>query len=371
MKARSSNYYLIGSLAAIIFLGILILASVSFVFSQEKFGYTTYFLFHQIGFGLIPGLILGYFVFKTPLSFFKKWAFVIFIINLIILGLVFIPKIGLQTGGASRWINLGQFSFQPAEFLKFSFIIYLAAWLPNFTKTLTSRQGKSKNVNSMFAALLVIMGALGLLLIFQPNVGTLGIIFTTALLMYFGSGTPLLHTALMILMGFGLLLGLIKIAPYRMSRFLVFLNPDIDPLGIGYQLKQSLIAVGSGGILGLGIGYSRQKFGFLPQSIGDSIFSIFAEEAGFIGAIFLIFLFLLFAWQGFKVLKNVSDKFSQLAALGIVSWICIQAFVNIGTMIGILPLTGIPLPFISYGGSHLMAELIGAGLLLNIAKNTN
>lgn len=368
MRTHSPDYPLIGGLVILISLGILILVSVSAVLSQEKFGYPTYFWFHQIIYGLFPGLILAFILFKIPLPFFKKWAFALFIINLIILGLVFIPKIGVQIGGASRWINLGSFSFQPAEFLKISFILYLAAWLSNPTKVSTSRQKKSKKINVMLGAFLVIIGILSLFLIFQPNVGTLGIIFATALLMYFGSGTPIWHTIFVILTGIGLLLLLIRIAPYRLSRFLVFLNPEIDPLGKGYQIKQALIAVGSGGILGLGLGLSRQKFGFLPQSIGDSIFAIFAEEGGFVGAAILIFLFLFFIWRGFKILKNAPDKFSQLTALGIVSWISLQAFVNMGSMIGILPLTGIPLPFISYGGSHLIAELIGVGILLNISR---
>jgi len=371
MKSHSPDYPLIGGLVILIGLGTLILVSVSAVLSQEKFGYPTYFWFHQIIYGLIPGLILAFVAFKIPLSFFRKWAFALFIINLIILGLVFVPKIGLQTGGAFRWIGWGPFSFQPAEFLKISFILYLAAWLSNLAKAPVPQQKKSKKINVMLGAFLVIIGILSIFLIFQPNVGTLGIIFAIAILMYFGSGTPFWHTALIISMGIGLLLLLIRIAPYRLSRFLVFANPEIDPLGMGYQIKQALIAVGSGGILGLGLGLSRQKFGFLPQSIGDSIFAIFAEEGGFVGAVILVFLFLVFIWRGFKILKNTPDKFFQLTALGIVSWISLQAFVNMGSMIGILPLTGIPLPFVSYGGSHLIAELIGVGILLNISKNTS
>lgn len=162
---------------------------------------------------------------------------------------------------------------------------------------------------------------------------------------------------------------LMRTAPYRFNRLLVFLHPETDPMGIGFQIKQALIAVGSGGILGLGLGMSRQKFGFLPQPIGDAIFAVFTEETGFIGALILISLFLVFAWRGLKIVKNSADKFSGLLALGITSWIIIQAFVNIGSMIGILPLSGIPLPFISYGGSHILAEMIAIGLLLNISKN--
>ena len=161
-----------------------------------------------------------------------------------------------------------------------------------------------------------------------------------------------------------------KIAPYRAARLLVFLNPETDPMGMGYQLKQALIAVGSGGIFGLGLGMSVQKFGFLPQSMADSIFAIFSEETGFIGSLILIFLFLIFFWRGFKIAKKSMDQFSKLAALGISCWIILQALINIGSMIGIIPLTGVPLPFLSYGGSALVTELIGVGILLNISKNT-
>jgi len=370
MRSKKSDYPLAVSLFLLIFAGIFILASVSAVLSQEKFGYPTYYLVHQIVYGVIIGLVLGFIAFKIPMDFFRKWALLIFVMNLVLVALVFIPKIGIHSGGASRWLAFGSMSFQPAELLKITFIIYLAAWLAAFAEKADSRKKKEKKSNVILGAFLVIMACLSALLIAQPNVGTLGILFGIALLMYFGSGNPIWHLGLIAGIGFATLAILIRIAPYRLQRFLVFANPDLDPLGMGYQMKQALIAVGSGGIVGVGLGLSRQKFGFLPQSLGDSIFAIFAEEAGFIGALILISLFLFFIWRGISVSKNSTDKFSQLVCLGIISWIGFQAFVNIGAMIGILPLTGIPLPFVSYGGSHVIAELIGAGLLLNISKNT-
>jgi len=369
MKARSFDYPLLIVSAALLVLGILILSSVSAVFSQEKFGNPTYFLFHQMLYGLIPGLILGFLAFQIPLAYIKKWVFPLFFLNLVILGLVFLPQFGFQSGGATRWIALGPFSFQPAEFLKVTFLLYLAALISSRNIDLSPLSRKSKKFNPMLIVFLILLGTLTLFLALQPNVGTLSVIFLTATLVYFAAGTPLWQTAFVILIGTGGLFSLIKIAPYRFDRILVFLNPAIDPLGIGYQVKQSLIAVGSGGIFGLGLGMSRQKFGFLPQSIGDSIFAIFAEEGGFIGAAILVFLFLFFLWRGFQISKRSKTAFLKLAALGISLWIGIQAFVNISSMIGILPLTGIPLPFISYGGSHLVAELIGVGILLNISKH--
>ncbi len=192
----------------------------------------------------------------------------------------------------------------------------------------------------------------------------------TALVMYFVASTPIWQTLSICLIAAGGLFALIKIAPYRLNRLLVFLKPATDPMGIGYQIKQALIAVGSGGIIGVGLGMSRQKFGFLPQSIGDSIFAIFSEETGFIGAFILVFLFATLAWRGFKIAKNCQDKFSQLLASGITFWIILQTFINIGSTVGILPLSGIPLPFISYGGTALVNELVAMGILLNISKQT-
>ncbi|MCH8741707.1 cell division protein FtsW [Patescibacteria group bacterium] len=369
MKTRSFDHPLFVISVILVVLGILILAGVSAVFSQEQFGKPTYFLFHQIMYGVAPGLILGFLAFRIPLSYFKKWIFPLFLLNLVALGLVFIPIIGFQSGGATRWIGLGPFSFQPAEFLKITFLLYLAALISSRSRDSFFRQKRTDGFGSMLIIFLVLLGILTLLLALQPNIGTLAIIFLTAVLVYFSAGTPIWHSALVFSIGIGGLITLIQIAPYRFNRFLVFLNPDTDVLGIGYQIKQALIAVGSGGILGLGFGMSRQKFGFLPQSIGDSIFAIFAEEGGFIWAVILILLFLAFVWQGFQISKKSKEMFTRLAGIGISTWIGIQAFVNIASMIGILPLTGIPLPFISYGGSHLAAELIGVGILLNISRN--
>ena len=369
MTYQRPDYILLYISGILVILGILILASVSAVFSQEKFGNSTYFLFHQILYGLIPGAILGFLAFKIPLTYIKKIIFPLFLLNLITLGLVFLPRFGLASGGATRWVALGPFSFQPAEFLKLTFLLYLAAWITSRGGDFLYQQRGVKKFNILLIVFLIILGVIALFLSLQPNVGTLSLIFTIAVLVYFSAGTPLWQTAFIIFMGIAGIFSLIQIAPYRFSRLLVLLNPETDPLGMGYQIKQSLIAIGSGGIFGLGLGMSRQKFGFLPQSIGDSIFAIFAEEGGFLGATLLIFLFLIFIWRGLQITKRAREKFAQFAALGISLWIGIQAFVNMAALTGILPLTGIPLPFISYGGSHIIAELIGVGILLNISKS--
>ncbi len=370
------DYILLAIVAILTGLGIVILASASAPFSQEMFGSPSYLLLRHI-LWLVLGVILAFLAFKIRLDFFKKMAPILVLINLILLAMVFLPVIGVTAYGASRWINLGIITFQPAEFLKLTFILYLAAWLSNRSEKqmIQKRSGtvgpkKELKISQTLIAFLVIISVLSLLLALQPNISTLGVIVLTAILIYFSANTPFWHLILMFFLASGSLIALVKIAPYRAERIMVFFQPGIDPLGIGFHARQALIAVGSGGIIGTGLGMGIQKFGFLPQPISDSIFAIFAEETGFIGALGLIFLFLMFFWRGFRIAKNKQSKFFQLTAIGITSWIIIQAFVNIGSMIGLLPLTGIPLPFIGYGGSHLIAELIGVGILLNISKQT-
>ncbi len=359
-KKYNFDYVLAGTAGILLIIGIVVLASVSASFSQVKFGKTTYYLFHQMIYGLIPGLALGFIAFRIKLSILRKLAWVFMLINLVLMALIFIPKLGIVSGGAPRWINLGFISFQPSEFLKLSFILYLSAWL---TSSL-----RDKRVFTLIP-FLVVLGILAVLLTLQSDVSTLGLIILVGILMYFSSGLPFWHTILVLLIFAGGMWGLIKIAPYRMKRILVFLNPGIDPMGMGYQIKQILIAIGSGGILGLGLGMSVQKFGWIPQTMSDSVFAVFAEETGFVGSLILISLFLVLLWRGLRIAKISQNRFSQLFAIGISCWICIQAFINMGAMIGILPLTGIPLPFISYGGSHMVVELIGIGILLNISKS--
>ena len=374
MKSRTEktkpDYILLSVTAILILLGITVLASVSAAFSQEKFGSPTFFIFRHILVGLLPGILLGFAAFKIPLTFLKKWAPALLFINLVLMILVFVPKIGVSFGGASRWIDLGPVLFQPSEFLKLTFIIYLAAWLSARTERRVAEHVK-KAFSQTLIAFLIILGFITLLLVFQPDISTLGIIIISAISMYFLAGMPISHSFLITAVGIAGAVFLIKIAPYRFARILTFLNPGIDPMGIGYQVQQALIAIGSGGILGIGLGMSVQEFGLLPQPMSDSIFAIFAEETGFIGSIILVLLFLMFAWRGFVNAKKTQNKFHELICIGLSVWIVLQAFVNIGSMIGIVPLTGIPLPFISHGGSSLIAALIGVGILLNISKSSN
>jgi len=359
-KKNRPDYILLGVVGILLVLGILVLANVSAVFSQDKFDKPTYYLFHQILFGILPGIIAAFILYKISLAFIKKWSWLFVSVNLALMVLVFIPFIGIVSGGAPRWINLWFFTFQPSEALKLSFLIYLSVWL-------TTRK-TNKDWKFTFFPFLVILGVVAFLLYLQSDLSTLIVIISVAGIVYFLSETPIWQMFTLIGLGTAFVWFLIKFVPYRMNRILVFLDPRKDPMGIGYQIKQALIAVGSGGITGVGLGMSVQKYGRLPQTMSDSIFAIFAEETGFIGSAILIILYLLLLWRGFKIAKESKDKFFSLFAAGISGWICIQAFINVGAMIGVLPLTGIPLPFIGYGGSHIITELAAVGLLLNISK---
>lgn len=366
MKKRKPDYLLLIIVVLLVSFGLVMIATVSAPLSLEKFGNTYYYLFHQILFGLLPAAFLGFLCFKIPLKFFKKFSLIFLLINLAFLVFVLMPKYGISIRGASRWVAIGPIAFQPSEFLKITFLLYLAFWL--------SQKLKGGEKGLVFFAFLIILGILTFLLLKQPDMSTFLILAVTSVLMYFISPTPLWQTLFIILIGIGIFFISIHIMDYQFDRIISFLQKEsINPLGKGYQLRQALIAVGSGKLLGvegiLSLGMSKAKFGFLPHSISDSIFAIIGEELGFIGAAVLIFLFLIFLWRGLRISQKSSDGFGKLASFGITVWIIFQAFINIGSMIGILPITGLPLPLISYGSSHLIAELIGIGILLNISKS--
>lgn len=345
--------------------GVLVLAGVSAKISLKNFGNPTYYLEHQIIWGIIPGIILGFIAYKISLNTLRKYSFILVLISVALTFLVFVPGLGIKAGGASRWLNFKFFTFQPSEILKLTFIIYLSAWL---SSRLEKKHFKSTSGDwqTTFLPFLVVVGIITLLLNLQKDLGTLIIILASALIIYFTAGTPLWQNLVMFSSAIGIVLFSIKILAYRLERVKVLFNPLADPMGIGYQLKQAFIAIGSGGIFGQGLGTSSQR---IPHPMSDSIFVILAQEMGFIGALVLISLFLFFLWRGFKIAKNSQDKFSRLFAVGFTSWILLQAFVNIGALIRIVPLTGIPLPFISYGGTHIVIELVATGLMLNISKH--
>ncbi len=368
------NYYFLGVAALLLLAGTLFLAALSGIESLQAFGNTHYYLFHQliaIGIGLVLGLIAFFF----PLNLLKKIALPVLIINLLLLAIVFVPFLGTKVWGAKRWISIAGASFQPSEFLKISAIMYLSAWLSSKFKERdkkgwanVAKKGYSDTIK-IFLPFIGLLGIIAVILYLQKDASTLGITSAALLAIYFTAGTPLWNTILLILSGIAGALLIVKIEPYRVQRFLVFLNPEMDPLGVGFQLKQSILAIGSGGLFGKGLGMSTQKFGFLPQAMGDSIFAIIGEETGLIGCTIIILLFAFFCWQAIKIANTSTDKFGKLMAVGITTWLMLQSFMNIASSIGLFPLSGIPLPFFSYGGSHIMAELAAIGLMLNISRN--
>jgi cell division protein FtsW len=362
MKNKNIDKKLFFTIFLLAIFGLIMIASAGVIYSNTRFGDPNYFFKHQLFFGFIPGLIVLYFFQKTDYHFWKKMAFPAIALALFFLALVFVPGVGSKVYGANRWINLGPISFQPGEMAKIAIIIYLAAWLEN------KGRHKIKDIYEGLFPFLGILGIVGFLIIKQPDTGTMGAIILISMSIFFVSGAKISHIFGLMVAGIAGLMVLIKMAPYRMNRFLVFLNPEMDPQGIGYQINQALLAIGSGGIFGLGLGHSRQKFNYLPEPIGDSIFAVIAEELGLVGAVILIILFVVVAFRGYRIAKNAPDEFGRLIAVGITSWIVFQAFINISAISGIIPLTGIPLPFVSYGGTSLLFLMAGTGILLNISK---
>lgn len=352
-------------LTLLILIGLMMIASAEVVYSNTRFDDPYHFFKRQVFVGLIPGLILFYIFYKIPYKKLKTWALPLFVVSVVVLALVFVPGIGITSYGATRWLNFGFFTFQPSEFVKLTVILYLSAWL--------SSRGR-KNVSSFSEGLLPFVGVLGILSVLiyaQPDVGTLGLIAIIAVSIFFVAGATFWHLVGLGASGLVALVAIIKAAPYRWERFIVFLNPGLDPQGRGYQINQALIAIGSGGLFGFGLGESRQKFNYLPEPAGDSIFAIIGEEFGFIGAVVIIILYLVIAYKGFMIASHVRDDFARLTCVGITTWIVVQAFINIGAIVGLIPLTGMPLPFVSYGGTSLVFSLIAMGILMNIDRNAS
>jgi cell division protein FtsW len=359
---QKSDRVIFFTVMALIVFGLVMIASAGIVYSQSRFGDNYYFFKRQLLYGVLPGFLALYFFERFDYRKIKKIAIPLFLATLVFLILVFIPGIGTKIYGANRWIQLGPISFQPSEMAKLTIILYLAAWLESKGKK------KIKDFFEGYVPFLGIIGLAGFLIIKQPDTGTLGILVLVALSVFFASGASVSHLITTFLFGTISLFILIKAEPYRMNRFMVFLNPELDPRGIGYQINQALLAIGSGGIWGLGLGHSRQKFNYLPEPVGDSIFAIIGEELGMAGAILLIALFLTLTIKGFMIAKKAPDEFGKLVAIGITSWIVFQALINIAAMTSLIPLTGVPMPFISYGGTSLVFLMAGIGILLNISK---
>jgi cell division protein FtsW len=347
---------------ALVGFGLLVLSSASVVESFTATGSNYYYFVRQLIFALVG---IGAWLFFQRFSYHKlgKWANTLLYIALGLLVVVLIPGIGYQIGGARRWISLGPVTIQISEVVKLAVIVYLAQWFSKENRFM----GNFQRVTLPFIAMLALLGALIML---EPDFGTLGIISLIMLSMYWTAGAAFRHIALIGSMGVATFWFLIKVEPYRLSRLLAFLDPKRDPLGISYHINQALLALGSGGLFGLGLGYSRQKYNYLPAASSDSIFAIMGEELGFIRTMFLILLYGFIIYRGIRIAQKAPDTFSRLLATGITTWFGFQAIINMGAITGLFPLTGIPLPLISLGGSSLVLTLVGMGILLNISKYT-
>lgn len=335
-------------------IGIIMVYDSSVSIALRDFGSPYHFVREQV-----KWLVLGFIAFgvfsRVPYGSWRRLALPGLLVTLTLLIAVFIPGLGVKALGAHRWLNFGLFILQPAELSKLTMIFYLSAW---FT---TKERGK------LLAFLLLLSMVVGLVVL-EPDLGTAVTILLTSVVLYFLSGASLYHfVALVPLLAVGV--GALAIAkPYRMRRLMTFFNPNEDPLGAGYQIRQAILALGSGGLYGVGLGKSRQKYEYLPEANTDSIFAILGEETGFIGAIIVAGLLLFLVWRCFKIAKRIDNPFGKMLSLGVGSWIGIQALINMSAMVSLVPLTGVPLPLISYGGSNLVITLGALGIVYNISK---
>ncbi len=355
IQKTSFDFSLLLIVAALVMFGLVMVYDASVFQALNDFKNSTYYIRQQIIWvilGSIGAITLSFFDYH----YFRKFAPIIMGGSLVLMLAVFIPGLGISGGGAHRWLNMGFFTLQPAEMVKLATVIYLAAMFEKKVRLLP---------------FLAIVGSVSFVTaVLQKDLGSAIVFIAMSLIIYFVSGGPVKY--LLALLPFGLitLWILITTSPYRIKRVLAFLDPFSDTQGFTYHISQVLIALGSGGFFGLGLGQSRQKFEYIPEVSTDSIFAIVGEELGFIGSFGLICLFMLFIIKGLNIAQNAPDNFGRILAIGITAWLGIQAAINLSAMVALLPLTGVPLPFISYGGSALLTNLAAIGILLNISKQS-
>lgn len=361
-KTKSDRWLLV--IIGLLFVsGMIMLYSASTVESLERYGNTTHYIRNQLLQGGLIGLAALYLCSRIDYRLWQRLVPLVVGGSLLLLLLVKVPGVGFGTGGASRWIHVGPVFLQPAEVAKLAIVMYSAAWMAN------RRQHLHDFMSGIFP-LLAIVGLFALLILWQPDFGTMLVLLGAAFMMLIAAGTPWKWITAVVAGGGALLLLFIWLEPYRVARLFTFLNPQHDLSGAGYQVNQALLAVGSGGVWGLGYGQSRQKHNFLPEVLGDSVFPVIAEELGYVRVLGIMGLFLAFMVRGMRIALHAPDHFSRLLAAGLTSLVLVQVFINIGASIGLLPLTGIPLPFFSYGSSSLIVTLAACGILLQISKHS-
>ena len=359
-SAHKPDYLIIFCTLALVIFGLVMLASASSNLAKNQFNDSLYYLKHQMIYGLSLGIIGFFIATKINYNIYRKIAIPLLLLSIFGLFLIFTP-FGFKAGGAERWLKIGTFIFQPSELLKIPFIIYLAAWLGNSTD-------RQKSFWRGFVPFLIILGTVLFLLLKQPATSTSVILMMVALIVYFVSGAKVSYIISALVAGAMILALLIYFTPYRWARVSAFLKPENNLQTTGYHVNQTKIAIGSGGLWGVGYGQSTTKIKHLPEPIGDSIFAVIAEEMGFVGAIGLLGVLFLLVMRIMFLAVKFSDRFGQLLLIGFGSLIMLQCFVNIGAISGILPLTGTPLPFISYGGTALAVYMTISGIIVNVSK---
>jgi cell division protein FtsW len=354
--------------------GLLVIADASAIVAQIDFGDQFYYLKRQ-AIWLFIGLILMIIMTLSHYQKFKRWGILLLLISLVSLIAVLIPGLGTKRLGAQRWLKLGPLSFQPSELVKLALVVWGAGffgYLPNQRKTknvtINEKITSQKPHLKPFWPFLFILLFIAILIVLEPDLGTTIVVIATGFCLCFLAKIPSWKMLLLLLFGSGIVLTLIITSPYRRDRLITFINPSQDPQGISYHSQQILIALGSGGLLGQGIGQGKQKYAYLPEVVTDSIFAVVAEELGFIGAVALIALLALLVFRCLKLAFIAPDLFGQLICAGIGMLIAIQTLINLGSIVGIFPLTGIPLPLISYGGSSLIITLTGLGMVLSVSR---
>ncbi len=364
MRRRSVDSPFLITLAGLLVFGLLMLLSASSPSGYQKFSDTWYFFKHQLLYGVLPGTVLFFLLSRIDYRRLKPLAGAGLLVSILLLVMVFLPGLGLKFGGSERWVKLGPIAFQPSEFVKITFIFYLAAWF-------AAREKLAKTLEAGLLPFILALAMIAGLLILQPNTGSMAVIAGAAVLMYFIAGAPWGWFGVFGLGAGALLWLLIRLTPYRAARFLTFLHPELDPKGIGYHINQAYLAIGSGGLFGVGYGHSRQKYLYLPEASSDSIFAVMAEELGFFVVVAFICALGFLIHRIFHISQNAPDLFGRYLTAGIGSWIAIQSILNVASMVGLMPMTGVTLPFVSYGSSAFLAIAIGMGLVASVSRFTS
>ncbi len=357
-NARISALLLV-PVAILLVIGLGATMSASSIIGFEEYGDKLVYFWKQlqwVGLGTVILVVAT----RVPYRWYRRWAIPIFL--LAVVALVAVLQFGVVRGGSRRWLVLGPISLQPSEFAKFGIVVFLAMVMDRKQRLLV-------DFWHFFVPVALSLGAVGLLVLRQPDLGTMLVIFGTSLIVLAMSAAPLRYVFATALVGGGLGTALALAAPYRRARVLSFLDPFQDRLGDGWQVVQSQLALGTGGVFGVGLGASRARWSFLPNAHTDFIFAIIGEETGFAGGVIVILLFALFTVVGVAVAYRAPDRFGRLLAAGLVGWISLQALVNVGGVVGALPVTGMPLPFVSYGGSGVVTVMGAVGILVNIARH--